>query len=170
MAGVVTCPRCGRSWWSEARSQTTRCRCRQLVYVPAVVRNAPESCTQGDHARPTCGLRHAAPDLDQPRSIGSSPTRPPAPQPSPSPASTRPTATTPPSLPSSWAPGRVSMPLTIGESTVWLCGHEAMLAATGDWDPPVVACPKCGRRGILAHRIDGGLVAIKTMRGGSTPS
>ena len=58
MAGVITCPRCGRSWWSEARSQATRCRCRQLVDVPASVRNAPESCTQGDHACPI--LRPAA--------------------------------------------------------------------------------------------------------------
>jgi hypothetical protein len=87
VSGTLTCPACGYSWWSVARSQQTRCgQCHGSLYVPARVRNAgqvlPSGAVYPVERRPTEAPAATAQAPSQVRPTPTpSPPRPPGPTP-----------------------------------------------------------------------------------------
>jgi hypothetical protein len=52
MPGTMTCPRCGYTWHSRARSQKTECgQCHSTIYVPTKIRNGNGNGTVGRPAQ-----------------------------------------------------------------------------------------------------------------------
>jgi hypothetical protein len=161
MSGQLTCGNCGHSWWSNASSARTRCgACRNVVYVPAHLRNGANSGGGLEHPSIAPSHREAwnGEDDESPYSgatvlvvIGF--------------VVVLVVAGVIWLRRNNKAPSEPGYELTMGAMTRWSCGHEATLSRS--LDPGVTAartsCPFCGHAGIAGQYVGGQLVTWRAL-------